>query len=110
MQQLWKLKQAFVKEIIKELPEPKPPYNTVSSIIRILETKGMVGHETFGKTHRYFPKVGRVEYSQKVLRKMVSEYFDGSYAQVMSFIIKDSKLTDDDITELKELIKQKENE
>lgn len=104
MQQLWKLKQAFVKDIIRELPEPKPPYNTVSSIVRILEVKGMVTHKAYGKTHEYFPAVSRLEYSRHLMSSMVKDYFDGSFTQVMSFMIKNDELSPDEIAELKEMI------
>tara|TARA_B100001250_G_C19172224_1_gene517190 strand:+ start:54 stop:419 length:366 start_codon:yes stop_codon:yes gene_type:complete len=109
MQQLWKLKKAFVKDVIRELPEPKPPYNTVSSIIRILETKGMIGHKAYGKTHEYFPAVTRLEYSKFLMSSMVKEYFDGSFSQVMSYMIKSDELSDDEIKELKKMINDKDN-
>ncbi len=106
MQMLWKLKKAFVKDIIRELPEPKPPYNTVSSIIRILEEKGMVGHEAFGKTHQYHPLVSKSTYSQKVFRSLVKDYFDGSVSQAMSLMIKEKELTQEELASLKNLIKK----
>lgn len=64
MQVLWKLKQAFVRDILEELPEPKPAYNTVSTIVRILENKGFVGHEAFGKSHQYYPLVAQDKYKR----------------------------------------------
>ncbi|MBR07289.1 MAG: CopY family transcriptional repressor [Rickettsiales bacterium] len=109
MQQLWKLKKAFVKDVIRELPEPKPPYNTVSSIIRILETKGMIGHKAYGKTHEYFPAVTRMEYSKFLMTSMVKEYFDGSFSQVMSYMIKSDELSKDEIKELKAMINNTDN-
>jgi len=106
MQTIWKLKKAFVKDILEYLPEPKPPYNTISSIVRILESKKMVGHESFGRTYRYYPLVSRGEYRKRVFGSLVKDYFDGSYADLMSFIIKDNDLTKREEDELKEIIKK----
>ena len=69
MQVLWQLDKAFVKEVVEQLPEPKPAYNTVSTIIRILEKKGFVDHEAFGKSHRYFPLIEKEDYSKQSLTK-----------------------------------------
>lgn len=92
MQELWKLNKAFVKEIIEEMDEPKPAYNTVSTIIRILETKGFVGHESFGKSHRYFPKVSKNEYKEFATGKLLSGYFDNSANKMLSFFLEEKKL------------------
>ncbi|WP_224999286.1 BlaI/MecI/CopY family transcriptional regulator [Cesiribacter sp. SM1] len=102
MQHLWKLEKAFVKDIVAGMPEPRPAYNTVSTIIRILETKGFVGHEAFGKTYQYFPIIGKDEYRSFYLRSMVSNYFGGSFQKLVSFFAKDNDL---DVQELEELLK-----
>lgn len=107
MQLLWSLKRAFVKEVIDQLPDPKPPYNTVSSIVRILEEKGMVGHESFGRTHRYFPLVSKLDYRKQLFKNMVSDYFDGSYSALLSQIVEENALNHAEIEELKEMINQK---
>lgn len=106
MQVLWKLKRAFVKDIIEELPEPKPAYNTVSTIVRILETKGFVDHKAYGKTHEYFPIVAREKYTQFYLNNMVKGYFNGSFASLVSFFAKENQLK---VGELNELVKQLED-
>lgn len=103
MQVLWKLEKAFVKDIIEHLPKPKPAYNTVSTIVRILESKGFVGHKAYGKTHEYFPLISREKYSRFYLSNVVKNYFDGSYRNLVSFFAKDQKL---DIRELEQLIKE----
>ncbi len=103
MQVLWKLEKAFVKEVIEELPEPKPAYNTVSTIVRILESKEFVGHEAFGKSHRYFPLITKDEYSKKFMRGFVSKYFSGSYQQLVSFFAKENDMS---LGELEEVLKQ----
>ena len=110
MQVLWKLKKAFVKEIIEELPPPKPPYNTVSSVIRILEEKGMVDHYAFGKTHQYYPLISKMEYSQALFKYLMNDYLEGSYTRLMSFMAKDENLTEKEIQELQQLIKKQKDE
>jgi BlaI family transcriptional regulator, penicillinase repressor len=100
---LWKLERALVKEIIEEMPEPKPAYNTVSTIVRILETKGFVDHQAFGKTHQYFPLVSKPEYTRFSLNNLMSGYFNGSFKNLVSFFSNESKL---DVQEIDQLIKQ----
>ncbi|WP_276496817.1 BlaI/MecI/CopY family transcriptional regulator [Pontibacter litorisediminis] len=102
MQVLWKLERAFVRDILEELPEPKPAYNTVSTIVRILETKGFVGHEAFGKSHQYFPLVGQDKYKSFFLKNFMSGYFGGSFEKLVSFFAKDNNL---DVQELDQLLK-----
>ncbi len=101
MRVLWDLKKAFVKEVLAELPEPKPHYNTISTIIRNLEEKGYIRHEAFGKTHRYQPAVTREEYRKSFMQKTISNYFENSYKNVVSFLAKEEKIS---VNELKEII------
>jgi BlaI family transcriptional regulator, penicillinase repressor len=84
MQVLWNIQPAFVKDIITELPEPKPAYSTVSTIVRILESKGFIDHEAFGTTHRYFAVVSKEEYSHFSMKKIFENYFDGSLKKMVS--------------------------
>lgn len=107
MQHLWKLNKAFVKDLVAEMPEPKPAYNTVSTIVRILETKGFVGHKAYGKTHEYFPLIGKDEYRSFYLKNMVSTYFGGSFQKLVSFFAKDNDM---DVQELEELLKHTQQE
>ena len=102
MQILWDMKKAFVKDLVKEFPEPKPAYNTVSTIIRILEKKGFVAHEALGNTHQYYPLIKKDDYRKQFLNTMTANYFDGSFSQLASFLIKNEKL---DIQELEEILK-----
>ena len=104
MQHLWKLEKAFVKEIIAEMPEPKPAYNTVSTIVRILEQKEFVSYEAFGKSHRYYPLVSKEAYSKFTLKDMVQNYFGGSFKQLVSFFTKEEQLSVKDIEELNAII------
>lgn len=112
MQILWKLKKGFVHDIIAKLSEPKPPYNTISSIVRILENKGFVNYKAYGRTHEYFPIISKASYRKHTFKQLISNYFDGSYEQVVSFIIseKENKLSEQDSRELQKLTdKLKEN-
>ena len=101
MHVLWFLEKAFVKDIIERLPSPKPAYNTVSTIVRILEKKGFVGHEAFGKTHLYRPLIAKEDYTQKFLQSFVKNYFDDSYQELVSFFARDRNMT---VSELEEIL------
>src|SRR6478609_6981717 len=87
MQILWKLKKAFVKDIIDALPDdPKPPYNTISSVVRLLEKKGYIAYKAYGKTYEYFPAVNKAEYRKQSFKKMLTGYFDNSAESLLSFM------------------------
>jgi len=102
MQVLWRRGPCFVKEILAELPAPSPAYNTISTIVRILETKGFVDHEAFGRTHRYFVLVAQDEYRRFSLRKLLGGYFGDSFGRLVSFFAKEENL---DATQLDELLR-----
>ena len=105
MQVFWRLKKAFVKDIIEELPDdPKPPYNTISSVVRILEKKGYLGYTAYGKTHEYYPAISKAEYRKMYLKKLLSGYFDNSPVSLLSFMVKEEKLSEEEIEELKKII------
>jgi BlaI family penicillinase repressor len=111
MQVLWALEKAFVKDIVEQLPEPKPAYNTVSTIVRILEKKGFVGYKAFGKTHEYFPLIAKEKYTRFYLNNMMTGYFNGSFQNLVSFFAKDNVLKVQEIDQLvKELEKIKTNQ
>ncbi len=103
MQVLWNLENAFVKDIIEQLPEPKPAYNTVSTIVRILQQKGFVGHKAFGKSHQYHTLVSKEEYTKTFMKSFVKKYFSGSYQQMVSFFTKEDNLS---LKELEALLKE----
>lgn len=109
IQVLWQLNNAFVKEIIDELPEPTPAYNTVSTIIRILETKGFVSHEAFGKSHRYFPLISREEYKRFAAGKLLNNYFGNSVESMFSFFVKEEKIDLKEADEIMKLIEKLKN-
>jgi BlaI family penicillinase repressor len=102
MQVLWQLEKAFVKEVIDELPLPKPAYNTVSTFIRILETKGFIGHNSFGKSHQYYPLITKEEYQNFSADKLLNGYFDNSVERMFSFFVEKEKI---DLKEADEILK-----
>lgn len=105
MQILWQIEKGFVKDVIEKLPEPKPAYNTVSTIIRILEQKGFVGHNAYGKTHEYFPVVAKEKYSKFYFNNFLSGYFNGSFERLVSFFAQENDLDIKDVEELMKHVK-----
>ena len=106
MQVLWKLNEGFVNDIIDQLPDPKPAYNTVSTIVRILERKGFVGHKAFGKTHQYFPLVSKKEYTRKFMKQFMGNYFGSSFKEMVSFFAKEDNMSIREIETLMEEVKR----
>ena len=109
MHVLWQLENAFIKDIVDEMPEPKPAYNTVSTIIRILETKGFVGHKAYGKTHEYHPLVTKEKYTKFYVNNMIKGYFDGSFNNLVSFFAKENKISVSDLEKLSKEIKDQKS-
>ncbi len=103
MHELWMLEKAFVKEIVDRLPDPKPAYNTVSTIIRILEKKGFVDHYAYGKTHQYFPLISKTDYTKSYFKNFLSGYFSNSFQEMVSFFAKEDKMS---LSDLEEIIKE----
>lgn len=106
---LWKLEKAFVKEIVAELPDPKPHYNTVSTFIRIMEEKGLVGYEAFGKSHRYFPILKESDHKKQSLQGLLSGYFEGSFKGMVAHFAKEEKLSVDDLKDIIRMIEKNES-
>jgi BlaI family penicillinase repressor len=105
MQALWDLGSAVVRDIIDKLPdEPKPPYSTISSVVRILEKKGYVGYKAYGKTYEYFPLITKTVYRKHSFSKLFKDYFDGSADNLLSFMVKEENLNPDEINNLKKFI------
>ncbi len=107
---LWELKRGFVNDVIEKIKDPKPPYTTISSIIRILETKGYVTHKAFGNTHEYRPIVTKLKYKKFALKDLISNYFEGSLENVVSFMVEENELTEKEVNELSELIDHFKNQ
>jgi BlaI family penicillinase repressor len=109
MQILWQLNEAIVKEIIDKMPDPKPAYNTVSTVVRVLEGKGFIDHKAYGNSHVYFPIISEAEYKKFTFDKMMRNYFDDSYKSLVSFIADEKKLGIKELDELTNLIDNLKN-
>lgn len=105
MQILWTIEKGFVKDIMDHLPDPKPAYNTVSTIVRILEKKGFVGYKAYGKTHEYFPLIAKENYTRFYLNNMVKGYFNGSFPNLVSFFAKENL----NVSDIDKLMSELEN-
>jgi predicted transcriptional regulator len=110
MQILWDKKEGFVKDLLEKFPEPKPAYNTVSTIIRILEKKGFVDHQSYGKSHQYYPLVSREQYRNERFSGLMKDYFNNSMKQVLSHFGNNGSVSlkeADEIIHIMEELKQK---
>lgn len=103
MQVLWKLNRSFLKDIVNEMPEPKPHQNTVATILKILVEKEFVGIKVIGRMHEYFPLVKKEEYSKGRVKSLVTKYYEGSFSNVISSMVKENNLS---IEELEMLVKK----
>lgn len=107
MRRFWERGPMFVREIVESWPEPKPHFNTLSTMVRALEAKGYVAHESFGSTYRYYPTVSEAEFSALSLKGVISKYFENSYLGAVSALVEEEKIS---VDELKELIARIENQ
>lgn len=103
---LWEIKDGAVSDVLDVLPEPKPAYNTVATVIKVLEKKGYISHKTYGKTNVYFPLVSRKEYGQFVLKDTFKGLFNGSLNQMMSFFVKNKDVSLEELEELKHMLEE----
>lgn len=106
MQFLWSMERAYVNDLLEMMPEPKPAYNTVSTIVRILEKKGFVSHESFGKTHRYYPMIDRDSYLNSMMKRILNSFFAGSVSNMVSFLSKKEGLSVDEVGKMMEIIEK----
>lgn len=106
MKLFWEKGPLFVKEIIPLLDDPKPHFNTISTIVRGLETKGYVSHEAFGNTHRYYAAVSETEHGKRTLGSVVNRYFSNSYLSAVSSLVKEEKISLDELKELIDLVEK----
>ena len=109
MQILWQLNEGIVKDILDKIPEPKPAYNTVSTVVRVLEGKGFIDHKAYGNSHVYFPAISEAEYKKFTFDKMMNSYFNNSYKSLVSFIADEKKLGVHELDELTQLIDNLKN-
>ena len=107
MQVLWKIRKGFVKDILEYFDDPKPAYNTVSTIVRILQDKGFVDHRAYGRTHEYFPVISKSDYSKMHLNTFVKDYFSNSFEKMVSFFAKERGIS---VKEMGEIMKIMESE
>ncbi len=106
MKILWKLKKCFVKDIVGQYPDPKPHYNTISSLVRLLQEKGIVGYTQYGNTYEYFPLISREEYRKSFMKGVISDYFDNSYKNAVAFFVKEKGLKPEELEEILRMIKK----
>jgi len=106
---IWQLEKAFVNDILEKIPDPKPHYNTLSTIVRLLEDKGFLAHKSYGKSHQYYPIISLENYRNTYVRESLKKYFGNSVTNLISHFVKDEKLTDTEIQEIVNLINQKQS-
>ena len=104
MQILWRIGKGYVNDVLEYFPDPKPAYNTVSTFIRILEKKGVVGYTAYGKTHEYYPLISRAEYKRFEMKQLMENYFDNSLPQLVSFFVKEEKLDQKELDEIMKIM------
>jgi BlaI family penicillinase repressor len=109
MEIFWEKGPIFVKDVIELLADPKPHYNTISTIVRTLEEKGFLDHEQFGNTYRYFSLISREEFSKDSIKNLVSKYFNTSYSSVVSMFVEENKISTEEIQELVRQVKSRKN-
>lgn len=107
MQILWEIKKGFIKDIIEFMPDPKPPYTTVLSVIRILEKKEFVSHVQYGNTYEYFPLIQKEEYAGERFKQFLAGYYNNSFPKMAAFFARENNLS---IKELEEIIRLTELE
>ena len=108
MQVLWKLEGAFLRDIVQEFPEPRPHQNTVATILKILVEKEFVGIEVYGRMHKYYPLVEKNLYSKGRVKSLVKKYYEGSFSNIVSSMVKENNLSVEDLEMLlKQLKKEK---
>ncbi|MHC1778848.1 MAG: BlaI/MecI/CopY family transcriptional regulator [Bacteroidales bacterium] len=110
MQLLWEKKRAFVNDLLDLLPEPKPAYNTVSTIVRILEKKGFVSHDSYGKTHCYYPLIEKELYLNSYVRGVLSSFFSNSLPNLVSFLSKKEQISLEEANEIMKIIQDQNKE
>ncbi len=104
---LWKLGKAFVKDVMAEIKEEQPHYNTLSTIIRNLEEKGYVSHQAYGNTHQYFPIISKEKYRKAFMNNAIENYFNNSYKSMVSFFAEEEKISAEELREILDIIEKK---
>ena len=104
MKILWGIGEGFIKDIIEQYPNPKPPYNSVSTIVRVLVQKEIVGFRAYGNTHQYYPMITREEYSKGQLSKLIADYYNNSLTEVVNFFTESKKLNKKELDEAMKML------
>jgi BlaI family penicillinase repressor len=110
MQALWKLDKAFLRELVEAMPSPKPHQNTVATLLKILVEKEFVGIEVISRHHQYSPLVSKEEYSKRTMKQLVKGYFEGSFSNVVSFLVKENNVSVEELEQLLNQIKKQQNQ
>lgn len=106
MKILWDIERGFIKDIIDQYPDPKPPYNSVSTIVRVLVQKEIVGYEVYGNSHQYHPLISKEEYRKGQLSRLVSDYYNNSLKQVVNFFSESKKLDEKELDEVMRMLEK----
>ncbi len=106
MQILWDLQETIVRDMVDQFPEPKPAYNTVSTVLRVLEKKGFVDHKAYGTTYVYFPLVTKKDYSKFQFTNLIKNYFNGSFPKMAAFFAKENNLSIQELEEMMDMAKE----
>ncbi len=106
MQILWKIEKGFVKDILEYFPRPRPAYNTVSTIIRILQDKGFVSHKAYGRTHEYYPVISKEDYTKLRMSNLVNDYFSNSFENMVSFFAREKKISIKEMEDISKLMEE----
>jgi predicted transcriptional regulator len=110
MQALWRVERAFLRQIVDAMPAPKPHQNTVATLLKILVEKEFVGVTVLGRHHEYFPLVTKDEYSKRTIKQIVKGYFEGSFSNVVSFMVKEKNISVEELEKLLHEIKKQKNQ
>ncbi|WP_299889363.1 BlaI/MecI/CopY family transcriptional regulator [uncultured Lacinutrix sp.] len=106
MKILWDIEKGFIKDIIEEYPNPKPPYNSVSTIVRVLVQKEIIGYKAYGKSHQYYPLISKEEYSKGQMKRLVTDYYNNSLSQVVSFFTESKQLKQSELDEAMRMLEE----
>jgi BlaI family transcriptional regulator, penicillinase repressor len=110
MKILWDIGEGFIKDIIEQYPDPKPPYNSVSTIVRVLVQKEIVGFKAYGNSHQYYPLITREEYSKGQLSRLVKDYYNNSLTQVVNFFSESKNLDEKELDEAMKMLEDLKNQ
>ena len=110
MQAVWKLDKAFLREIVDAMPNPKPHQNTVATLLKILIEKEFVGVNIIGRHHQYYPLISKDEYSKRSIKQLAKNYFEGSFSNVVSFLVKENNISVEELENLLQQIKKQQNQ